>query len=89
MTNITKHAEATKVQIHIIFEPEEVRIAVEDNGRGFDTQGIKRKKSWGLIGMEERATLLDGKFYVHSRPGQGTMVEIIIPYCPIHREEAT
>jgi len=87
LTNITKHAEATKVQIHIIFDPEEVRVAVEDNGRGFDTHEIKRQKSWGLIGMEERATLLDGKFYLHSGPGNGTMVEIVIPYCPIHRED--
>jgi len=86
LTNITKHAEATKVQIHIIFDPEEVRVAVEDNGRGFDVHEIKRQKSWGLIGMEERATLLDGKFYLHSGPGNGTMVEIVIPYCPIHRE---
>ena len=88
LTNITKHAEATKVQIHIIFDPEEVRIAVEDNGRGFDTHEIKKQKSWGLIGMEERVTLLDGKFYLHSGPGNGTMVEIVIPYCPIHREAA-
>ena len=88
LTNITKHAEATKVQIHIIFDPEEVRVAVEDNGSGFDIDDIKRQKSWGLIGMEERATLLDGKFYLHSGPGNGTMVEIVIPYCPIHREAA-
>jgi signal transduction histidine kinase len=88
LTNITKHAEATKVQIHIIFEPEEIRIAVEDDGRGFDINQIKQQKSWGLIGMEERATLLDGKFYLHSGPGKGTMVEIVIPYCPIHREDA-
>lgn len=88
LTNITKHADATKVQIHIIFEPDEVRIAVEDNGRGFDVHQAKRQKSWGLIGMEERATLLEGKFYLHSGPGNGTMVEIVIPYCPIHREDA-
>jgi len=89
LTNITKHAEATRVEIHVIFDPEEVRIAVEDNGRGFDVYQAKRQQSWGLIGMEERATLLDGKFYLHSGPGNGTMVEIVIPYCPIHREDAS
>jgi signal transduction histidine kinase len=87
LTNIAKHAEATKAQIHIIFETDEVRIAVEDDGCGFDTHEIKRQQSWGVIGMEERATLLDGKFYLHSGPGNGTMVEIVIPYCPIHRED--
>ena len=88
LTNITKHAEATEVQIHIIYEPEEVRVAVEDNGRGFDIGQYKEKKSWGLIGMQERTTLLNGKFYLHSSPGRGTMVEIVIPYCPIHTEDA-
>jgi len=87
LTNISKHAKATKVQVHIIFEPDEIRVAVEDNGRGFDVYQAKRQQSWGLIGMEERATLMDGKFYIHSGPGNGTMVEIVIPYCPIHREE--
>ena len=89
LTNVTKHANATKVQIHIIFDPEEVRVAVEDDGNGFDTYEVKKKGSWGLLGMEERATLLNGKFYLHSGPGNGTMVEIVIPYCPIHREDAT
>ena len=88
LTNITKHAEATKVQIHFIFDPEEVRIAVEDNGHGFDTDQVRKQGSWGVIGMEERATLLNGKFYLHSGPGRGTMVEIVIPYCPIHKEGA-
>lgn len=88
LTNITKHAEATLVQIHIIFDAEEFRIAIEDDGCGFDVDLSKQKKSWGLIGMQERTTLLDGKFYLHSAPGKGTMLEIVIPYCPIHREDA-
>jgi signal transduction histidine kinase len=86
LTNITKHANATQVQIHLIFEPKEVRVAIEDNGRGFDVDLSTGKKSWGLIGMQERATLLGGQFYLHTAPGKGTMIEIVIPYCPIHRE---
>jgi signal transduction histidine kinase len=88
LTNITKHANATRVQIVIIFESEEVHVVVEDNGRGFDANRSKEKVSWGLIGMQERATLLGGQFHLHTAPGEGTMIEIVIPYCPIHRESA-
>ena len=88
LTNITKHADASQVQIIIIFEPEEVHVVVEDNGRGFDVNLSKEKRSWGLIGMQERATLLGGQFYLRTAPGEGTMIEIVIPYCPIHREGA-
>ncbi len=87
LTNISKHAQATKVRILINFQPDEVRIAVEDNGRGFDVEHGFRQNSWGLLGMQERATLLNGQFVLRSSPHQGTVVEIIIPYCPIHREE--
>ena len=86
VTNVIKHAGVTKVQIHIIFDPEDVRIAVEDDGCGFDVDLSRQKISWGLLGMQERATLMDGQLYLNSAPGRGTMVEILIPYCPIHKE---
>ena len=89
LTNITKHANATQVKIHIIFEPNEMRIAIEDNGSGFEVDQNRKRKSWGIIGMQERTTLLNGQFFLHSAPGRGTMLEIVIPYCPIHREDAT
>ncbi len=88
LTNIVKHANATQVQITFTFESEEIRIAVEDDGRGFDTNLYRKKRSWGLIGMQERATLLNGHFSLYSTPGEGTILEIIIPYCPIHMEDA-
>ena len=59
-------------------------IKVRDDGCGFDTKLHKKKKSWGLIGMQERATLLNGKFSLYSAPEKGTLLEVIIPYCPIH-----
>jgi len=88
LTNITKHANATQVKIHIIFEPIEMRVAIEDNGKGFDADQDRKRKSWGIIGMQERTALLNGQFFLHSAPGKGTMLEIVIPYCPIHREDA-
>lgn len=87
LNNIIKHAQATKVQIHLIFDAEEVRLEIEDDGRGFDVEKGWKQKSWGLLGMQERASLLNGQFHLHSAPGRGTVVEIVIPYCPVHREE--
>ena len=84
LTNIVKYANANYVQIKFIFEREEVGIVVRDAGCGFDTKLHKKKKSWGLIGMQERATLLNGKFSLYSAPEKGTLLEVIIPYCPIH-----
>ncbi len=87
LNNIIKHAQAAKVQIRLLFEAGEVRLGIEDDGRGFDVEKGWKQKSWGLLGMQERASLLDGQFYLHSAPGRGTLVEIVIPYCPVHREE--
>ena len=88
LTNVSKHANATHVQISITFEKEEIRIAVEDNGHGFDTKLYRKKRSWGLIGMQERTTLLNGEFYLYSTPSKGAVLEILIPYCPIHMKES-
>jgi two-component system, NarL family, sensor histidine kinase YdfH len=88
LTNIIKHAQASTVHIHINFQPEDVRIVVEDDGRGFDLEHGFRQNSWGLLGMQERATLLDGQFILRSSPNHGTVIEIIIPYCPIHSKDS-
>ncbi|RME89021.1 MAG: sensor histidine kinase [Anaerolineae bacterium] len=89
LTNVVKHAHASNVAVQLCFEPALVRLRVEDDGQGFDAELARRQKSWGLLGMQERATLLDGEFHLHSAPGRGTVVEVAIPYCPKHREEET
>ena len=85
LNNIIKHAHASIVNIHLSFEEKNVRINVWDNGVGFDLVQVKQKRAWrpslGLAGMEERAGLLGGKVSIQSRPGYGTEVEALIPYC--------
>ena len=56
-------------------------VRIEDNGVGFDPDQVTsdQRQAWGLRGMEERITLLDGRFYVGSRPGGGTLVLAEIP----------
>ncbi|GAB4504964.1 MAG: hypothetical protein Fur0043_19590 [Anaerolineales bacterium] len=87
LTNIIKHAHATHVKIMINFHPDVVHISVQDNGIGFDIRAIEKSQSWGILGMQERTALLNGHFFLDSRPGEGTNIEIVIPYCPIHKEE--
>jgi signal transduction histidine kinase len=84
LNNIIKHAQASQVNIHLGYEERNVSIDVRDNGIGFDLDKAKQKldtrPSLGLAGMQERAALLGGNVSVHSRPGYGTEVEVLIPY---------
>jgi signal transduction histidine kinase len=84
LNNIIKHADATNVNIHLVFDDKNVRINVWDNGAGFDLDEVKQRRtsrpSLGLAGMEERAALLNGTVSIQSRPGYGTEVEAVIPY---------
>jgi signal transduction histidine kinase len=84
LNNITKHAQATHVNIHLHYDEKNVRFSVFDNGIGFDRDQVQQRRtsrpSLGLAGMEERAALLEGTVTVQSRPGYGTEVEAVIPY---------
>lgn len=79
--NVVKHAGASEVRIIQRFDPHSITIQIEDNGRGFDLDriaGVDRHR-WGLLGMEERASLLGGKFLIDTKPGQGTCILVTIP----------
>jgi PAS domain S-box-containing protein len=79
LTNIRKHAQATKASVVLDRPGNAVRLLVRDEGRGFrfdratNTNG--RGEKVGLSGMRERVSLLGGKFRLHSEPGRGTTIE--------------
>lgn len=82
LNNILKHASAEHVRIGLEFARESILISVRDDGRGFDTKNARAaqgRSSLGLIGMEERANLLGGKFFLQSWPGGGTLIEVQVP----------
>jgi two-component system, NarL family, sensor kinase len=82
LNNIRKHAEATSVQIDLEWGRGEVVMRVTDNGRGFDVaarQSAPAGTSFGLIGLEERATLVRGRLSIDSAPGKGTRLEVHVP----------
>jgi hypothetical protein len=83
LTNIAKHAEAKGVTFTIRKEREEVTLLIEDEGKGFDVVGAKKKnpaqKGLGLTVMEERAYLMGGTLVIRSRINTGTTVLLRIP----------
>lgn len=82
LTNIRKHAEATKVDVSLAFERDQVRLRVHDNGIGFDADARGKSSGrggFGLIGMEQRAQLQRGSLTISSFKGDGTTIEILIP----------
>jgi signal transduction histidine kinase len=83
--NISKHARASHVNISLFHEDGRVKICVEDDGVGFDVNGIMRdadiglNAGYGMLGLRERVALLDGTLDIRSVPGAGTGVEITMP----------
>ncbi|HZC85263.1 MAG TPA: GAF domain-containing sensor histidine kinase, partial [Rubrobacter sp.] len=78
LTNVARHAKAGRVTVRLVATPEQVRLAVEDVGRGFDTSEVSEGHH-GLLGMNERAKMLGGRFDVQSSPGAGTRVQVTVP----------
>lgn len=74
LTNISKHAAATRVTIEVKETDNGLYLMVEDDGRGFDPQSQTR--GYGLAGMQERVEGLMGRMHIHTAPGQGTRIEI-------------
>jgi len=83
VSNVRRHAEASRVEFTIEFDEGKTRAIIKDNGKGFElpkTLGeFSRSGKLGLAGMEERARLLDGSLIVQSEPGKGTMVIVEAP----------
>jgi PAS domain S-box-containing protein len=79
LTNIRKHAQATKARVVLDRPGNAVRLLVSDEGRGFVPTGKTptngRGENVGLSGMRERISLLGGRFELHSEPGRGTIIE--------------
>jgi signal transduction histidine kinase len=80
LTNIVKHAQATQVDVLLQGHGERLLLIVEDNGIGFDPFQALAGERLGLLGMQERAEMLDGQLTVESAPGKGATIVVEIPY---------
>jgi len=79
LTNVARHARATKVEAELRLEDGWVAMCVRDNDRGITETEISNPRSLGLLGMKERAALLGGEMAVERAPGGGTTVTARIP----------
>ncbi len=85
LTNVTRHADATKVRVSLIEEADKIVLTLEDNGRGITREQISDPRSFGLLGIRERVRSWQGEFRINGIPGKGTTAVISIPL--INREE--
>lgn len=80
LTNIMRHADASHVEASLQIGDEKINLTITDDGKGFLVEEISNKKTLGLMGMRERATLLGGSYHINSKPSGGTSVNIIVPF---------
>lgn len=79
LTNVARHAEATRAEVVLHKEGDRLVLRTRDNGRGFDQAGASLSGSLGLLGMRERAAMMGGGLTISSAPGKGTSVTAWIP----------
>lgn len=79
VTNVIKHADATRLDIALNKDEDGVSVTIEDNGRGFDVAEARRHDGIGLKNIETRIHFLQGQVEFDSSPGNGTLVSIHVP----------
>jgi PAS domain S-box-containing protein len=87
LTNIVRHAGARNVEVEVRLVEGDLSLLVRDDGAGFDPASARRRASagasLGLLGMQERVSLVGGRFALHSTPGEGTEVSAVFTSTPI------
>src|SRR5258708_5827242 len=83
LTNVAKHARASRVTVSLRKLSRSLQLEIKDNGKAFEVDRCfsgKGGKRLGLLGMRERVRLVNGRFAVKSRPGKGTVVRVEVPF---------
>lgn len=79
LTNISRHSRASIVMVFLKKEKQQCTLRIKDNGIGIKDEDIARKNSFGLLGMRERTSLMNGKLKIAGKAGEGTTITIEIP----------
>ncbi len=79
--NAIRHGSASEIAVQLQYRDDRLAVRVQDNGVGFDSGRLAENGAghFGVLGMQERATAQGGRFELHSRPGDGTLVEAVFP----------
>ena len=80
ITNAVRHGNATQIDVDLRCEKGELRLLIRDNGMGFDVGSAQAQTvGLGLIGIKERAALVNGRAKIISSPSRGTTIEVVLP----------
>jgi PAS domain S-box-containing protein len=79
LTNVARHSKAKKVTVSLSLHNSSIVLSVVDNGVGFDKQNSIGKKTLGILGMQERTSMIGGTYEISGKPGKGTKVVVRIP----------
>lgn len=79
LTNVARHARASRIKVFIGQEDGEVKLRVQDNGRGITQESMNQSKSLGVLGMQERAWAIGGELEIFGSPRSGTTVSLRLP----------
>ena len=79
LTNVARHAAATSVEVSFDIINDKLSLTIRDNGKGFNASSSEKRKTLGLLGMNERAIMIGGSLKIRSAKGKGTVVEITAP----------
>jgi signal transduction histidine kinase len=82
LTNVARHAYASKVLVSLKKKGDRLVLQVKDNGKGIADQQANGKTSLGILGMRERAALIGGELVIRGKPGRGTTAVVTIPLKP-------
>jgi signal transduction histidine kinase len=79
LTNVIRHAQATRVHVRLSFDNHRLSLQVTDNGRGIRASEIACPDSLGIVGMHERVIRLGGEFKIAPKSPKGTQLDVVIP----------
>lgn len=74
LANCVEHAQAQSAKLRLSYNDKTLRLDIIDNGCGFDVKSISNKESYGIIGMRERASIINGELEINSVAGHGTTI---------------
>jgi len=87
MTNVLRHSRAKLVTISMVCTLTELELSIYDNGVGFDMNKLGALRGWGLEGIRERASLVNGVVEIRSFPNEGTRIVLRVPIEQIENRE--
>ena len=91
LTNVSRHAQASRVEVKITKTRDTVDMRIQDDGKAFDVEQmgqVRKSQRLGLLGMRERVEMVGGTFAVESAPGKGTAIHTRIPFNAGTKEHA-